>query len=136
MPNYRFYCSLTQRSKYIGQKYDLALSLDVIFHLLEQPVFEAYMEDLFFLSERYVVIYSSNHEAYTPWPEFRHRNFTGYVQEPFPQWEHIKFIPNRYPYHIGQEEDTSASDFYIYKKRSAEIGRGIRSGATLQGGEK
>lgn len=116
MPNYRFYCSLTQRSEYIGRKYDLALSMDVIFHLLEQSVFEAYMKDLFSLSERYVVIYSSNHEAYTPWPEFRHRNFTGYVQEHFPQWELIKFIPNRYPYRIGQEEDTSMSDFYFYKK--------------------
>lgn len=111
-----FYCTLTERDKYIGKKYDLALSMDVIFHLLEDDVFHAYLEDLFSLSNRFVIVYSSNHEEYTPWPEYRHRNFTGYVQEHFPEWKLIHYIPNLYPYRIGEEDDTSASDFYIYKK--------------------
>lgn len=110
-----FYCSLTDREKYINNRFDLGVSMDVIFHLLEDDVFHAYLNDLFTLATRYVIIYSSNHEEYTPWPEYRHRNFTGYVSENFPHWELIRYIPNRYPYKPGSEEDTSSADFYIYK---------------------
>ncbi len=113
----RFYWTKTERDKYINQKYDMAISMDVIFHLLEDQVFYAYMEDLFSVAERYVVIYSSNHEEFTKWPEFRHRNFISYIQEKISGWELYQFIPNRYPYKIGEEENTSTSDFFIFKKK-------------------
>lgn len=114
--NYEFYHSLTERDRYIHRTFELTISMDVIFHLLEDNVFSQYIDDLFMLSKKYVVIYSSNHEEYTPWPEYRHRNFTGYVSEHFPNWKLVKYIPNKYPYKIGQESTTSASDFYIYQK--------------------
>lgn len=109
-----------EREKYIYEEYDLAISMDVIFHLLEQDVFENYMKDLFFLSKKIVVIYSSNHEEYTKWSEYRHRNFTGFVNRNFPFWKLVEYIPNKYPYTIGFEENTSSSDFYIYMKESSE----------------
>jgi hypothetical protein len=96
----------------------ISISMDAIFHLLEDNVFANYMEDLFSLSNRYVIIYSSNHEEYTRWPEYRHRKFMGYIQQYISGWELEKFIPNKYPYVIGREEETSASDFYIFKKIS------------------
>ncbi len=117
--NYNFFCSLTERENYIYKKFDLSISMDVIFHLLEDDVYEKYMKDLFNLSNNYVIIYSSNHEEYTPWPEYRHRNFLYYVQNNLnSEWELIDFIPNRYPYIIGNEEETSASDFFVFKKIS------------------
>lgn len=119
--NYSFFHSLTEREKYIHKSFDMTISMDVIFHLLEEDVFQAYMDDLFTLASKYVVIYSSNHEEYTRWPEYRHRNFTGYVAEHHPEWELIRYIPNKYPYIIGQEEMTSASDFYIYKKSNKDV---------------
>lgn len=119
--NYSFFHSLTEREKYIHKSFDMTISMDVIFHLLEEDVFQAYMDDLFTLASKYVVIYSSNHEEYTRWPEYRHRNFTGYVAKHHPEWELIRYIPNKYPYIIGQEEMTSASDFYIYKKSNKDI---------------
>ena len=106
---------LSQRELYTGTKYDASLSQDVIFHLLERDVFEKYMDDLFNASSRIVIIYSSNHESYTPWPEFRHRNFTHYVGIAHPQFKLLRYIPNKYPYFIGQEEDTSSSDYYVYR---------------------
>lgn len=112
----QFYCTLTEREQYANRSYDLTISMDVIFHLLEEKVFHQYMDDLFTLSEKFVVIYSSNHEEYTCWPEFRHRNFTGYIQEHYPDWEVIKYVPNKYPYQIGKESETSASDFYFFRK--------------------
>jgi hypothetical protein len=40
---------------------ELALSLDVIYHLTTRDVFMKYLHDLFSLSNKYVIIYSSNH---------------------------------------------------------------------------
>ncbi|RPF42143.1 hypothetical protein EDD70_2886 [Hydrogenoanaerobacterium saccharovorans] len=111
-----FYCTFTERDKYINQKYDLSISMDVIFHLLEEDVFSNYMNDLFSVSKRYVIIYSSNHEEYTKWPEYRHRKFMRYIQENIKGWILKQFIPNKYPYVIGREEVTSASDFYIFER--------------------
>lgn len=116
--NYEFYCSLSERESYIQKKFDLSISMDVIFHLLEDSVFTSYIDDLFSLSNRFVVIYSSNHEEYTPWPEFRHRNFTGYIQQNYPEWNLIRYLPNPYPYKIGEESETSSSDFYFYEKKN------------------
>ena len=116
--NYNFFCSLTEREKYIYEKFDLSISMDVIFHLLENDVYEKYMYDLFNLSSKYVIIYSSNHEEFTPWPEYRHRNFLYFFQINFKEkgWELMEFVPNKYPYIIGKEEETSSADFYIFQK--------------------
>lgn len=104
------------KKTYMMQKYQLSLSLDVIFHLLEDAVFEEYMNDLFDSSEKYVIIYSSNHEEYTRWPEFRHRKFMKYIQENIVGFSLVEFVPNKHPHVIGEEDTTTESDFYIFKK--------------------
>tara|TARA_B110000483_G_C18176734_1_gene535332 strand:- start:145 stop:2244 length:2100 start_codon:yes stop_codon:yes gene_type:complete len=43
-----------------GLKADLVLSCDVIYHLIEDIVYEKYMENLFCMSEKYVMIYAPN----------------------------------------------------------------------------
>lgn len=43
-------------------KGDLALSLDVIYHLIEDEIFEKYMKDVFRASTKYVIIYSTDFE--------------------------------------------------------------------------
>ena len=47
---------------YNNEKADLSLSLDVIFHLVEDEIFEEYMNNLFHASIKYTIIYSSNKE--------------------------------------------------------------------------
>lgn len=115
--DYNFYCSLIERECYINERFDLSISMDVIFHLLEDDVYENYMYDLFDVSSNYVIIYSSNHEEYTPWPEYRHRNFFYFIQNNIKGWELLQFIPNKYPYIIGREAETSSADFYIFYKK-------------------
>jgi len=107
---------LMDKEPYFNRTYDLSISLDVIFHLLEDDVFEQYMQDLFTLSSKYVIIYSSNHEEFTKWKEYRHRKFMRYVTENIQDFELIKFLPNKYPLQLGRESETSASDFYFFKK--------------------
>lgn len=112
----RIFFHRDEKDNYMNKKYDLSLSLDVIFHLIEDTVYIDYMKDLFEASNKYVIIYSSNHEEFTRWPEFRNRKFMKYVQENMSDWKLIDFIPNKYPFELGNEDMTSPSDFYIFEK--------------------
>jgi hypothetical protein len=108
-------------SEYRGETAELALSLDVIFHLVEDEVFEAYMATLFKAAEKYVIIYSSNQENQeaAPAPHFRHRLFTPWVESKAPAWRLTERLPNPFPY-TGEggidPNNTSTSDFYFYEK--------------------
>lgn len=102
--------------KYNGEKYDLSLSLDVIFHLVENDVFEEYMNKLFDSSNKYVIIYSSNGEVKTKLSEhLLDRNFTDWVYDNQPNFRLIQKIENPYPYDINDSCNTSISDFYIFQ---------------------
>lgn len=98
------------------KKRELALSLDVIYHLIEDEVFENYMYNLFMNSERYVCIYSSNYDLDIGLHQ-KNRNFTEYIKHEFSEWRQIDFIKNKYPYDSNDPENTSMSDFYIYEHR-------------------
>jgi hypothetical protein len=104
--------------EYAGETADLTLSLDVIFHLTEDPVFHDYMNKLFDSSLRYVIVYSSNTEhlplAAKKQPHVRHRKFTEWVEKNRPQWKLKEHIPNKYPF--DGTEKTSFSDFYVFGK--------------------
>jgi hypothetical protein len=93
---------------------ELSLSLDVIYHLVEDEVFHAYMTQLFAASTRFVVIYSSNEDRSWPSPHVRHRKFTRWVDSCRPDFKFIRKIPNAYPYSEGDPDDTSFADFYVF----------------------
>jgi SAM-dependent methyltransferase len=98
----------------LGQ-FDLALSLDVVYHLVEDAVFEAYMRSLLEHAGRYLVIYSSNKVEPSGVPHVRHRLFTKWIETNAPQWRQIGFIPNKYPEDPKRPDDTSFADFYIFE---------------------
>jgi len=65
---------------------DLAVSLDVIYHLTEDPVFETYMTHLFAAGTKYVIVYATNGEMRGTAPHVRHRRFTSWVATHCPGW--------------------------------------------------
>lgn len=96
---------------------DLALSLDVIFHLTETEVFNSYMQQLFKLSTDYVIIYSSNYDGYIA-EHVRCRKFTKWIDRNVSDsWEFVELIKNKYPFENSNPTETSMADFYIYKKK-------------------
>ena len=103
-------------SEYEGEKAQLALSLDVVFHLVEDNVFFDYMERLFDSSIDFVIVYSSNTDEQPPHTpaHIRHRKFSEWVEQERPHWRLIQYIPNKYPYR-GDDAKGSFADFYIYK---------------------
>jgi SAM-dependent methyltransferase len=81
---------------------DCTLSLDVIYHLVEDEVYATYLEHLFGWARRFVVIYSSDRSmdgslVLRDAPHVRHRPVTADVARLFPMFTLVRRIPNRYP---------------------------------------
>ena len=100
-----------------GTMADLSLSLDVIYHLAEDSVFNAYMQQLFESAQRFVIVYSSNTDQILPWKHVRHREFTSWVAQNKPEWRLQSTIKNAYPYDPADPEQTSFADFYVFASR-------------------
>jgi len=100
---------------------DMALSLDVLYHLVEDEVRDAYLERLFQAGSRFVVIFSSD----GPSPTFgaaheRHRAFTPWVREHCPEWSLVEHIPNPYPMgNAGDDQQTSPADFFVFRRNAS-----------------
>ncbi len=97
---------------------DMALSLDVIYHLVESDTFEAYMGTLFQLGQRYVIIYSSDHEQPSGMKHVRHRRFSRWVETRQSDWTLSAHVPNRYPFDESNGDETSFADFFVYERKS------------------
>ena len=93
---------------------ELALSIDVIFHLVEDAVFAGTMHALFSHATRFVLIYASNLDSDWPAPHVRHRRFTDHVAAAWPEWRLLAHLPNPYPFDPARPDATSLSDFFVY----------------------
>jgi SAM-dependent methyltransferase len=99
-------------------KSDMAMSLDVIYHLVEDDIYLKYMQDLFASGKRFVAIYSSNKNA----PQVNHLHehcFTDWISSNAKSWKLAKKIDNPYPYDPADPINTSISDFYFFENTSA-----------------
>lgn len=118
----------------VPRNFDLALSLDVIFHLVEDDVFTHYMMDLFAASRKYVIVYSSNVDAV--WAaHVRDRQFTTWVEVQQPRWDLIQHIPNKYPWDRRDPHNTSPAEFFVYARRRIHREK-LRSDGVHRGGPK
>jgi SAM-dependent methyltransferase len=100
-------------------KADLALSLDVIYHLTDDAAFNAYMRQLFDSANRFVIIYSSNwNGGWGSDRHVRHRRFTDWVQDNALEWKLTRRIKNRYPRRplLLLRQFRSFCDFYIFER--------------------
>lgn len=90
---------------------DLAVSMDVIYHLVEDSIYNKYMNDLFSCARKFVVVYSTNHDnnPMLKMPHVRHRNFSKWINNNKKEWKFYKKVDNKFP-------SASKANFYIYKK--------------------
>ena len=92
-------------------KADLTLSMDVIYHLVEDEIFSLYMDHLFAAAEQYVIIYSSDVDSSAGCePHVRHRAFSKHVEHKIKGWIELKRLKNRYP----QE---SCAEFVVFARK-------------------
>ena len=88
---------------------DLALSLDVVYHLTEDAIFETYLRHLFTAGERQVVIYSTDVEISGTAPHVRHRRFTPWVEANIPDWRLAGVT-------AGPNTGRDAANFFVYAR--------------------
>lgn len=99
-----------------NEKFDAVMSLDVIYHLVEDQVFTKHMQQLFHSASKYVIIYSSNKNNPVADPHVRHRMFSDWINENAKNWQLKTEIANRYPFDWKDSRNTSFANFYIYEK--------------------
>jgi SAM-dependent methyltransferase len=102
---------------YLVFKAELALSLDVIYHLVEDGTFHLYMNHLFSAANKFVIIYSTdtNINRLFQKPHVRHRNFSEWVKKNLPEWKLLRKIPNECSLEIDNQTQLCA-DFFIYER--------------------
>ena len=93
----------------IKSQSDLTISLDVLYHILEEDLFIDYLKKIFNFSSKYILIYSSNYDDHTE-GHMHTRKFTNYVEKLFPNWVLNIKIKQIYP-------KKSSADFYLYEKK-------------------
>lgn len=103
--------------EYKNQKSELTLSLDVIYHLVEDEIFDSHMRMLFKAATQYVIVYSSNFDDNSgrDGQHIRHRKFTDWVMLHCPDWKMIDRIPNKYPFK-GDYKEGSFAEFFVFQK--------------------
>lgn len=103
-------------SAYSEEEADLALSLDVIYHLVEDATFEKHMHLLLNASRRFIIIYSTNAE-HKPLeaPHIRHRCFTDWMTARAPEWELIRYSPTDH-LAAGRANRERSAEFFVYRK--------------------
>lgn len=107
-------------SDYAGERADLSISLDVLYHLVEDDLFTSYMARLFASAKRFVAIYSSNDPSMKDVnSHVLHRKFTEWTDE-HPNFRLSKYIEN--PYHKRNQptdapnSEYTPSDFYLFER--------------------
>jgi hypothetical protein len=113
--NIKFLC--TAGLDFSGHCADMVMSCDVIYHLIEDSIYNDYMKNLFSMAKKYVIIYAKDEDIHHC-RHVRFRKFSDYISRNFPEWTLQSHIPNKYPQVIlGRDnKTTSPSDFYIYTR--------------------
>jgi len=84
---------------------ELTISLDVIYHLVEDAVFDKYMQHLFDSAVKYVIIFASDNDSAVRY-HVRWRQFTKWIKTNRPDWKMIK----------KTENEEFENDFYFFEK--------------------
>jgi len=92
---------------------EMAMSLDVIYHLVEDSVYETYMRRLAASATHSICIYSSNANLPGHVPHIRHRDFLNWFEGNAPEWELVETVRNAYPHDPANPDETSWADFYF-----------------------
>lgn len=95
---------------------DVAISLDVVYHLLEDEAYISYLRNLFQSARRFVIIYSSDRVDAATASHVKHRQFTSYVRVQFPEFALRERIDNPH-------RDQSLADFFVYERLAAGLNR-------------
>ncbi len=96
--------SFIHLDEYNNEKKELSLSLEVIFHLIDDKEYNEHINYIFNAAEKWVIIFSSNIDMETKNKHVKHRMFTRDI--PY-GWKLYRSIESKDLFH---------SDMYIYRR--------------------
>jgi hypothetical protein len=89
---------------------ELSLSIDVLYHLVEPEVLNAYIDDLFESARAYVIVYSTDFEGPHDGVHQVDRKITEIIARRVPEFTLRKRVAN------PLKGDDSMSDFFVYER--------------------
>lgn len=96
-------------SEYNNEKFDLSISMDVIYHLIEEQVYFDHLHNLFNSSKNYVIIYSTNTDFnFLNKQHLFHRKFTNDILKIFSNFKLIEAYKTKSIF--------STLAFFVFKK--------------------
>jgi hypothetical protein len=103
---------------YAGEQADMAMSLDVIYHLVENSVYEAHLRSVFGAATRFVAVYSTNRDAPDDagLPHVRHRRFSDFVERELGAWKLLRNEKQPREY-SGDITESSLAEFFLFEKK-------------------
>lgn len=113
-PNFR----TSTKPPFFWRKFDITMSIDVIYHIVENRDFNKHMAKLFSAANTLVVIYSYPKKPSEKMSEhIKFNDFTSWAERQAPGWELVGQIPNKFPFDENYPNSTSKSEFFVYKRR-------------------
>ena len=114
----RAYMFINEDTTAKGQIVDMAMSLDVIFHLPDDQ-YKGHMDTLFRLAKKYVLIYAPDSDG----KGIRlasHMQFHKFSEDVPKGWKQVLHVPSEFPIVNGAAtSDTSYCEFYLYEKKQS-----------------
>jgi SAM-dependent methyltransferase len=100
------------------QQAQMTMSLDVIYHLIEDAVFDRYMHRIFSAASQYVLIYASDHDEQASARHVRHRHYSAWIEAHQPTWQLANTWEQPFPLtKTTNPQDTTFAFFRLFSKR-------------------
>lgn len=100
------------------RKFDITMSIDVIYHIVEERDFTEHMTKLFSSSTKFVVIYSYPAPPSREIPKhIKFNDFVKWAKRHATDWQLHEHLPNKFPFDVNNQKTTSESEFFIFKKK-------------------
>lgn len=119
----RFEDDLSKRfevlTDYRGEAADLTLSLDVIYHLVEDATYQEHLRSLFSAGKRFVIVYSSNVlVSGRNFRHVRHRAVSEDIARLHPEFERMKDVEEALPAPVAFNRGIPTV-FLVYRRKAA-----------------
>lgn len=97
------------------EEVELGLSLDVVYHLLEEDVYDEHLAQLFRMSSRFAIVYGNEVVKQYPAQHVVLRNFRETIRRRYPSWDLIDVEKNPFYSEVGNDKNLTWSNFYVYQ---------------------
>ncbi|KGQ20807.1 Methyltransferase family protein [Lysobacter dokdonensis DS-58] len=101
---------------YAGERADASMSIDVIFHLVEDAVYDEYLARLFAAGERFVIVYSTSADMpATGIAHVRHRDVAADIARRFPGFTRMEAEEAMLPPPVRADRGLPVR-FFLYRR--------------------